>query len=538
MSTHRSASLGPDPDPRTPPQFVPKRTVSTEPKSDYLRGVLESRRPKGTLTPSPAPPMVAESPSDSDDEWAPSDEHGKGQTLKRQLRRLSMDAPVDAKTPHRQKTRAELAKDKDKMEKNSFAIGLRIVLLEEQNAKYANELEEARERLEELEDVKEDNRELRMERDLMKLRLQNVDTLLAGKDDDIAELTAINDETIKEMEKRDAGLEEAADMILSLEEENTTLRQQLETSRLATVVNNSDYSSFDGEKMLTTRTSLASIAESKMSSSENHSDYYSQPGSPQVKPSKTPSPKKPARPASSRIQNMIYNNSKGHGSVNELRKRISYVSLTDRESVQSAPDYAPSAISTVPSLPDIKPPGTRRPINRAEPHLNTSVSAETIQQERSPRKSSLYPNPLALRDRFYKDQTASRIPQSPTTTRRDSGIPTPVLEQDAYKAMVPPRGSSKAFARRNSSVDQDPAESSPDLPQSSSQSSPESTETGFTQPHQQNWWEGYQRFTAKQNPTLPRPAVTRTNTAPNLFNPGEDEEEFMERMKGVAGRRR
>jgi len=357
------------------------------PKSEYLRNALYDRRARATNTPAPvetkdAPkeqshPSVSDSPAS--DPWIEGVESDSDFSDTSPVRTKRTKPSNAGGPPTRRPTQRELASQQDKLKTANFDLSLKLQLLEEQNTKLKNELEAANARIDELEpledrmdDLIEDNNALRlkaqgMEEDYEALELKyealelkysalrhKYADMRAKKD----ECLAINQDIIEEMEKRDAALDEAADLIVQLEQENTTLRSTQPTGCSAACSSDkvccfgNDGAGATGSEDSNNKppSRILSVDESRPSTSYVDSDYYSQPASPKVVPeterevqNKTPVPV--TGPYSERARNVVDKTLESKNSIKELKTRISQVSLSEGNSS--------SVESPVPEVPRI-----------------------------------------------------------------------------------------------------------------------------------------------------------------------------------------
>ena len=495
------------------------RDTSIEPKSEYLREALNSRKAKNPspVNPLSQPATPIEHPGD---EWAANaeEEDASGNdTSKRRYRRAS-EVKEQRPTPTRKFTLKEMDSKKDQIEKSNFDLGLRICLLEQHNAKIQKELEEALEKIKAFEGVEDENEELREENDQLRLKTQGLEEDLAAKHDEYAELLSINEELVTEMEKRDAGLEEAADMIYRLEIENVTLKERVANCKAAIGGNGeSDYYSTEPEADSPRKraSDLWSIPESRPSTGQRDSDYYSQPPSPQVPATKPQSNSKPVGPYSARARTLIRTTSHGSGSVNELRKRMSLVSVTeDLKSEVVAP--LPTQSPTLRSSPRISGRFQIPVFGPADLRLKLDPPTES-------RPATPIPDPgLGLRD-LYKNSATIKSPQlleSRESSNRSFKDKIPGHSEDACSP--PSRTSSKFFTRPAPAYNNRVPSPTASL----------ETEYSTTEPERPpGWWKEYQQWPSPGNRNY------GTGGRDFMFNANEDVEEFAARTRSFGKRR-
>lgn len=495
------------------------RDTSIEPKSEYLREALNSRKAKN---PSPVnllsqPTTPIEHPGD---EWAANAEEedvSGNDASKRRYRRAS-EVKEQRPALNRKLTQREMDSKKDQIEKSNFDLGLRICLLEQHNAKIQKELEEALEKVRTLEGVEEDNEELREDNDQLRQKTQGLEEDLAAKHEEYVELLTINEELVTEMEKRDAGLEEAADMICRLEIENVTLKERVANCKAAIGGNGeSDYYSTEAEADSPRKraSDLWSIPESRPSTGQRDSDYYSQPPSPKVTATKIQSNPKPLGPYSTRARTLLRTTSHGSGSVNELRKRMSLVSVTEDTKLEPTPPL-PTQSPTLRSSPKIGGRFQFPGFGSADPKLKLDPPTES-------RPATPVPDPgIGLRDLYKGGGTikSPRLPEPRRDSNRSSNEKLSGPTDDPCNP--PPRTSSKFFTRPA------PAYNS----RAPSPTASLDTEYSTTEPERPpGWWKEYQQWPSSGT------RIYGTGGRDFMFNANEDVEDFAERTRSFGKRR-
>lgn len=229
---------------------------------------------------------------------------------------------------------------------------MRVELLKKNNSELQHDLTKAKERVEELEPLEQENYELQNENEHMRLKVEDMEEecgCLRDANETLRktneELSAIADESASHWQGQEYAIEEAAECIIKLEEEKSILAAEFQklkervtaledTSRSSTLVDGSP-----GRYPMR----VYSVDESRPSTSHFDSDYYSQPASPQVLPSKdsivsmTPS---------ERSKKFLDLSEERRRSARDLVKRISAASLKAL-SMQS-----PSPPPKVPPIPE------------------------------------------------------------------------------------------------------------------------------------------------------------------------------------------
>ncbi|CAA9962504.1 Mnd1 multi-domain protein [Pyrenophora teres f. maculata] len=301
----RTSSRGNPQRPSTPDQTgrTLERTSSyaVAPKSEYLRNALQARRahhtPTSSLQTTQSPPPPASKPAEvktprrSPDVFAEFALSEEQQTPVSPIRRrrtsdVAMGIP-------RSRTTRELQNELDKLKEKLMTSNLRIELLKSSNSELQQNLASAKEQIERLEPLEDENYDLRVENQQLKLKVENMEDEIAGLKDvnedhrkTNEELTAIASESAAHWEAHEFAIEEAAECIIKMEEEKTVLTKELQElkERVITLENTSSGSALvDGPAKYPSR--VYSVDESRPSTSHFDSDYYSQPSSPQAKPS-------------------------------------------------------------------------------------------------------------------------------------------------------------------------------------------------------------------------------------------------------------
>lgn len=524
-----------------------------EPKSEYLREALNIRKAKDASPIYPPRPRT-ESPVPSKDEFAVQSEdegpvsNGTGRRAYRRISEVRDNRPINTSThtPMRRPTQKERDVEREQMSKNNFDLGLRLTLSEQNNTKLLNELEEARKRIEELEPLAQENEDLREENDQLRLQLHRMEEDLAQARDDNNELVLFHDELIVEMEKRDTGLEEAADMIYRLEQQNTELKDEVASYKAVTGGNGeSDYYSTEaeGDSPKRQQPDLWSIPESRPSTGQCNSDYYSQPGSPQVLPMQGPANVRPVGPYSTRARTLIHQTSVGARSTSALKKRASHVSIKPGSTPpQGLSKFVPdlplrnSERNPETSTPSWRPNGRSHGPTFALRALETRPVSPTESEVSAPLPLSL-PTP-GLRDLYQMGQSQRTLRPRPRVQTLETR-PEPRVESERefnetvpgpleHFVTPPPRRSSKAFVL---------------APPTQDDSLPIPSPTGsldtelYTEPERpENWWKEYQYTSPSRSYGMGSMAANAASRD-FMFNANETVEDFAVRTKSFTPRR-
>ncbi|CAO2655851.1 Nn.00g046540.m01.CDS01 [Neocucurbitaria sp. VM-36] len=309
MSTQPSScasSRAPSQRPTTPDHSKPTMTrtasFSVAPKSEYLRNALHARRAQQhTPTPCPletrAPPSPVSKPSEIKTPKTSPDIFAEFALTEEQTTPVSpirRRRPSDVGLP-RSKTNRELVNEIEKLKEILMTSNMRVELLKKNNSELQHNMTKAKERLEELEPLEQENYDLQDENNYLKLKVENMeDELLRLKEtnDDMRktneELTAIASESAEHWQGQECAIDEAAECIIKLEEEKTMLSNELKQlkERVTAIENTSCSNTLVDGSSGRYPTRVHSVDESRPSTSHFDSDYYSQPDSPQVQPSR------------------------------------------------------------------------------------------------------------------------------------------------------------------------------------------------------------------------------------------------------------
>ncbi|CAN9363841.1 unnamed protein product [Alternaria alternata] len=347
--------------PSTPDQMRPtlsrSSTYSVAPKSEFLRHALEARRAQNTPTPSPqevkAPPPPTSMPLDIHtpktspdvfDEFALTEEQTTPVSPIRRRR------PSDVGTP-RSKTNRDLTNDIQKLKESLMTSNMRVELLKKDNRELQHQLTTAKEQVERLEPLEDENYELRAENKQLKLKLDKMSEEISSLREDNeeqrmnnVELTAIASETAAHFTEHETALAEAAECIIKMEEEKALLDKELKMlkERVMVIESHSPASTLVNTPGKYPP-SVYSVDEERPTTSHFDSDYYSQvEDTPSVKPSHesirsfTPS---------ERSKKFLDLTEERRKSARDLSERMSAVSL------KALREASPSPLPEVPQVP-------------------------------------------------------------------------------------------------------------------------------------------------------------------------------------------
>ncbi|KAF5853013.1 hypothetical protein GGP41_001564 [Bipolaris sorokiniana] len=300
----RSSSFGDMPSPSTPDSTPSAASrggyFSVIPKSEYLKNAIHARRAQ----PSPFLPPQDLIPKSSSP--APS-------SAQQRTSRVSPDiflqyalseeqtapvSPVQRRRPSdfgfaTSKTNRELSKEVERLKESLMTANLRVELLSRHKKESQDKLASALETIERLEPIEDEVHDLRAENKKLKLRVNSMKEEMARlnkvNEDHRKineELTTIASESAAHWSAHESAIDEAAEYIIKMEEEKAALSQELQElkERVAAIERvSSETPLAAGLDKYPSR--VYSVDESRPSTSHFDSDYYSQPASPQPKPS-------------------------------------------------------------------------------------------------------------------------------------------------------------------------------------------------------------------------------------------------------------
>ncbi|KAF2728053.1 hypothetical protein EJ04DRAFT_120038 [Polyplosphaeria fusca] len=550
---------------RAPPQTPPttnttpsKDSAFVEPKSEFLRSALEARRakdapPTPTAAERPAPRRTA-SIASSHDPWIEQATSEDDRPLKTPARRARR--PSDGGIP-RMATHKELQGETESLRQTVLDLRLKLELVREQTTKMKDALEAANERIEELEPFEEQIMDLRDENKALLLTNYDLEQDLAEKGDENAEILQIQEETVRQMEQHQVALEEAADVIFqaeksnaALREENIKLKAELASAR-SSASGGSCYDTPLDDSPQKAPVRIYSIDESRPSTSHFDSDYFSQPASPHVKPKK---PSKEGLAFTERAKHFLELNVSGRQSVQELKKRVSDISMKKNAPVEAVP-----AVPPIPEDLDVyqQKAAKRNPARRAQAPQAPPLDTGRASHRSIPTTPKTPTGPKdGLRDLFRSGRSVGTPgishTRKSTTPSKSSGA----SDSGHHSAFSPPaRQSSRhqtqtGFSERSASVQNLSAEwEAPEMPPAPSIVTDDAPSEADPR---ERWWKDLRNY-PQQPDRGARDAIAMASQATAssargrrselsgdfLFNMAEDEEQFIARAhQHMGGRRR
>ncbi|KAL1801618.1 hypothetical protein ACET3X_001960 [Alternaria dauci] len=192
-------------------------------------------------------------------------------------------SPTDLGPP-RSKTNRELTNEIQKLKETLMTSNMRVELLKKDNRELQHKLTVAKEHVERLEPLEDENYELRAENKQLKLKLDKMSKEISSLREDNeeqrrnnVELTAIASESAEHFTEHETALAEAAECIIKMEEEKALLDKEFKTlkERVIAMESHSPASTLinaPGQYPL----SVYSVDEERPTTSHFDSDYYSQ----------------------------------------------------------------------------------------------------------------------------------------------------------------------------------------------------------------------------------------------------------------------
>jgi uncharacterized small protein (DUF1192 family) len=425
-----------------------------------------------------------------------------------------------------------------------FNMSLQNELLKKQNNELKDQLEEAKQRVEDLEPLEEQNVDLRDENNSLKLKMQGMEEELEDLDAQNREILQIQEDVMENMEKQRIALEEAADMVVQLEEDKGALQEEISRlkAQLATNRPQEFYrGALDGQAQEKHPSRVHSIDESRPSTSHFDSDYYSQPESPQVKSQVENHSSIEGLSFRDRAKGLAAKTLNSQNSLKDINKRLSSTSMKQLQSRGSA------SVSVVPPVPESSLEAhwnavQSQPVARTTSRQHTRTMQQNGSRNITPVSATASEAKDGLRG-VYHDNRPMEIPfrsspgfQSPTSSRGPRYPEFPSLE-----TVSAPRRESSTPARNNPEQERASSHGSYSLTETYAESMPPPpsmiSEDLTSRPDPEKWWKDVHnvRSVAERDINTAPPFVMERNF---LFNDAEDEEQFMRKAKGYMPRRK
>ncbi|KAI4645916.1 hypothetical protein J4E93_005495 [Alternaria ventricosa] len=359
-SSSYGSSRGIDYRPSTPDRTRPtlSRSNSLAPKSEYLRHALQARRAQGTPTPSPQdikvpPPPAQKVPEICTPKTSPDifDQFALTEEQTTPVSPIRRRRPSNAGPPQ-SRTSRELTDEIDKLKQTLMTANMRVELLHKDNRVLQQNLTAAKEQVERLEPLEDQNYELNAENRQLRLKMEKMDEEISKLREineehrkTNIELTTIASESAAHWTDHELAIEEAAEHIIKMEEEKELLSEELKQikQRVMAIESHSPASTLvnsPGKFPLR----VFSVDESRPSTSHFDSDYYSQPESPQAKHS---SASIMSFTPSERSKKFLDLKEERRRSARDLSERMSAVSLKALRDASLSP--TPEEVPAVPT---------------------------------------------------------------------------------------------------------------------------------------------------------------------------------------------
>lgn len=534
-----------------------------EPKSELLRNALDARRAaQSTPTPAPNEPkqMRPESlKSSASDPWLDNAKE-EGDTIKvtpvrRQSRRPS-EGP-----PSRMRSQRELQAENESLKNTQIDLKIRLEALQSQHNKLLDQAEEDKARIQELESYEDEVFDLRdtnakhvsmvedMEDELTELRRQNEEVL------------KISEDTVAEIEKKEEALQEAAEIILGLEKDKAGLLEEVKRLKETQQAKPQAANGYDTNTFATAHGQLRYPAnvnladDSRPSTGYHDSDYYSMPASPHEKRSQ-----ESITFVSERAKKFINMKKETQRSIQDLSRRLSNASLK-QEKKKNEP---------VPQVPQI-PEAYKQQATSAEPYITPQRSGP-VQVTLSPalsydpysiasdRSSTPHSASSGLRNQHHTSFNIDTSSQYRPASHRSNATGTPTSSRRSKQSLrsvdaptAPARHSSRTAMNAYSA---EQLRSEPRIePDVRSEASSEATwevqsvlseavTTEVDANYRGPWYNQISAWGTPSRSLVPGQVDGPTQRSTSyteknfLFNPAEDEEEFVEKTRTLGRRQR
>ncbi|KAF2426561.1 hypothetical protein EJ08DRAFT_663153 [Tothia fuscella] len=346
-----------------------------EPISDFLAAAL--REKKGVLPRSQSTtPRRARTGLRSQayqatlDEWLPSSDEERRSARKTSGRpprtRRASDLAVMKSSPASSLGSRDASSALDKLNKENWDLKHRVALQQDRVKKLNEELEQALDDLAVASELRQRNEELNEAVDILSKRI-------ASSEEEMKELTEINDDLVKELELRDSGIkerqlaiEEAAGIIQGLEIRVETL-QQTQTNQYLQPFPRKDSDYFSGDAFPPNRAVTPKPQQTLVSAPD--SDYFSADTSPNLTPK---TPRKMQLPIIPKEKNVQLERAKQTGA--SFNKEVGLRTAASRDSL----------FSTFLETPNL--PAPQRQYSRILRRKSPAPGLQTIQQKTIPER--------------------------------------------------------------------------------------------------------------------------------------------------------
>lgn len=478
---------------------------------------------------------LKKTPSDPWLQNAKDEEETVKATLPRRSRR-----PSEGAMP-RARTQRELQTENDFLRNAQMDLKIRLEALQSQHNKLRDQSEEDQRRIEELEpyeaqlfDLQESNSKLsikvhEMEEEIIELREQNEEVL------------KISEESVAQIEKKEEALQEAAEIILGLEKDKAALSEEIEQLKRNSMEKTHAASAYDEMEN----------QDSRPSTGYHDSDYYSMPASPQHKPSE-----ESIVFVSERAKKFIDMKKETHRSIQDLSRRLSNASLkSEKRKAEPVPQVPqiPQAYQqqAAPAGPVHTPPQRVRPTRVTlspalayDPYASLSSSTSTpTSVRRSQLQSNLSSDTPSYRPASSRS-SATNTPQSHRSKQslQSSDMPAaPVRHTNRATQTSRPAEHARAGTRSEAEA---PLEAETEATwEIQSSAASESATTELDANYRGPWYNQISSWGTPHRSSEPYRGEgggkrSSSYTEKNfLFNPAEDENQFVEKTRSLGRRR-
>jgi hypothetical protein len=316
------------------------------------------------------------------------------------------------------------------MRDNLMTTNMRVELLKQDNRDLQHSLTTAKERIEQLEPLEEENYDLQTENNQLRHKLERMDEEISSLKDandehqrNNEELTAIASESAAHWTETENAISEAAECIIKMEEEKRLLSEELKQlkERVAALESTSSPSQdtfFEGPSSYPSR--VFSVDESRPCTSHFDSDYWSQSDSPKVKQSRE---SVISFTSSERSKKFLDSTAERKRATRDLAKRMSSASL---KVLRNVPTPSPEVPQIPTEVQQPTPESTPTPTPTSTKHDTFSASQENPGRPRKVRHGSLM-------------EAAEIVPMRPSSVVPHASTPQPEGVRGLHRPENPDR---------------------------------------------------------------------------------------------------
>ena len=450
--------------------------------------------------------------------------------------------PSEGSVP-RMRTQRELQTENETLRNAQMDLKIRLEALQEKHNKLRDQSEEDQRRIEELEPYEAQVFELQESNSKLSIRLQEMEEDVIELREHNREVLKISEESVAQIEKKEEALQEAADIILGLEKDKSALSEEIEQLRknpMGKTQAANGYGDPDTQD------------ESRPSTSYHDSDYYSMPASPQDKRSQ-----ESIEFVSERAKKFIDMKKETQRSIQDLSRRLSNASMkSEKRKVEPVPQ--------VPQIPQIyqqqaAPTGPMHTPPQRMRSTRVSLSPALAYDPYATVSSSAASTPTGGRRGQSQSSSSLETPQYRPASNRSSTVNTPQSNKSKQSLLgsdtpsAPARHSGRAtqtsyvaeHIRGSTRIEPEAqlgaGSGSAWEDQSSVVSESQTTEVDAN--YRGPWYNQISSWgtTSRQNEPYRREGGGQRSasyTEKNfLFNPAEDESQFVEKTRSLGRRR-